>query len=248
MRCGSDASPSTQAERVGEPAGGVDGDDDRSTASAGRFEADHRSGGRLADAPGAAAHDHRRRVDQVVGRPDGHGRPSRASTPASASMSLGASPATSLAGSSTCASGSCSVSRAISCASIDRRDRRNAAAAASATAVDGSRPRHARSDRCLVGEVDADVDAVHHDRPQLHADLVLEREGGLDHLVDRGRLRQRHQHHLTALRIVQQLEHVVGLCPNRTRPDRISQAGRSGEERDGVAGRRAVDHDEVVVT
>ena len=72
-----------------------------------------------------------------------------------------------------------------------------------------------RTNAGVVGECVTDVDGVDHDRAELHADLVLERERRLDHLVDRGGLGQRDQHHLAPLGVVEQLEHVVGLCPHR---------------------------------
>ncbi len=76
----------------------------------------------------------------------------------------------------------------------------------------------------VVGQFDAEVDAVDDDRAEPHPDPVLERERRLDHLVHRRRLGQGDQHDLAALRILQELQHVIGLGPHRTRADRFGQA------------------------
>ena len=98
-----------------------------------------------------------------------------------------------------------------------------------ATAASPSAQRRAgglrRRDGVGVEPVEHGVDAVHDDRPEVHADAVLERERGLDHLVDRRLLGQRDEHDLAARRVGEQLEHVLGLRLDRARRAR-RRAGR----------------------
>ena len=89
---------------------------------------------------------------------------------------------------------------------------------------------------------DLRVEAVDDDRAEADADLVLEAVGGLDQLVDRRLLGQRHQHHLAPLRVGQQVEHVTGLGVDRPDPHGVEQPAGRAQEADGVArrpGRRA---------
>ena len=89
------------------------------------------------------------------------------------------------------------------------------------------------------------IQAVDDDRSERHADVVLEVVGGVDELVDRRLLGQRHEHHLAALGVGEHLEHVAGLAVDRSDPYRVEQAPRRQQERDGVAGRGCVEDDQV---
>ena len=97
----------------------------------------------------------------------------------------------------------------------------------------------------IVGQRVVEVDTVHDDRAELHADVVLEREGGLHHLVDRRRLGQGDQHDLASLGIVEQFEHLVGLRTHGTGADGVGQTRRRHEERDGMPGGWTVDDDQI---
>ena len=71
------------------------------------------------------------------------------------------------------------------------------------------------------------VHAVDHDRRQLDPDLVLQGVRGLDQLVDRRLLGQRHQHDLAADGVAEQLEHLLGLGADRARPVTASSSPRA---------------------
>ena len=89
------------------------------------------------------------------------------------------------------------------------------------------------------------VAGVDDHRSELHARLVLQGVGRLDRLRDRQLLGQRHQDHPAAGRVAQQVDHVLGLGPQRPAPGGVDQPAGRGQERDGVAGGRRVDHDQV---
>jgi hypothetical protein len=74
---------------------------------------------------------------------------------------------------------------------------------------------------------------------------VLDREGRLDELVDRGLLGQGHEHHPAPLRIGEELHHLGGLPVDRPHPDCIEQSAGREEEAHGVARSRGIEHDEV---
>ena len=76
----------------------------------------------------------------------------------------------------------------------------------------------------------APVDAVDDDRPEAHADPILEAVGGLDELVDRRLLGQRHEHHLAAGGIGQQLERRRRLGVDRPDPHGVEQPARREQE------------------
>ncbi len=130
-------------------------------------------------------------------------------------MSLASSPARCRSGKVSTASGTSVASRRRSSSCMSRRLRRNAAAARNHDAVSPSRSAERVVDLGGCGQRVEFVDRVEHDRSELDADLVLEGVGGLDDLVHRRRLGECHQHHLATGRIVQHLEHLVGLGPDR---------------------------------
>ena len=90
------------------------------------------------------------------------------------------------------------------------------------------------------------VDAVDDDRAEADADLVLQRERGLDRLVHRRLLGDRDQHHLAALggpRAASSTSRAWALIgPTLTR---VEQAAGRLQEGDGVAGGGGVEHDQV---
>ena len=59
--------------------------------------------------------------------------------------------------------------------------------------------------------------------PRLDADAVLDRERGVDQLVDRRLLGDRHEQHLAPLRIGEQLDDVGGLLAHRSDAHRVEQ-------------------------
>ena len=59
--------------------------------------------------------------------------------------------------------------------------------------------------------------------PEAHADPVLQAEGGVDELVDRGLLGQGDEHHPAALVVGEHLEHVLGLGVDRADPHRVER-------------------------
>ena len=75
----------------------------------------------------------------------------------------------------------------------------------------GRRPQPRTGRRLAIGELIAEVDGVHHHRPELHPHSFLERIGSIDALVDRCGFRQGDQHHLATCRVGQHRRHVVGL-------------------------------------
>ena len=193
----------------------------------------------------------RRLIDRSPPRwAPGPGSAAIPSSSASASSSSSASPRSAWKryGSRSWGSGSRSASRPSCSAWSSVRWRRKAAAAASCVGLAGAERRaggrrRPRPGRCRARTVG--VQAVHHDRPEAHADAVLEVERGLDELVDRGLLRQRDEHDLAAVRRGEQLEHVGGLRVDRPDLHRVGEAAGRLEERDRVAGGRRVEDDEV---
>ncbi len=117
--------------------------------------------------------------------------------------------------------GSSAASRAISAACIARRGRAERGGVDQILRRRRRRDGRSQHDVDVVGDGVTDVDGVDDDRAELHADVVLQRERRLDDLVDRRRLGQRDEHHLAALGVVEQLEHVVGLRPHRAAADGI---------------------------
>ena len=89
------------------------------------------------------------------------------------------------------------------------------------------------------------VTGVHDNRAQLDARLVLQRVGGLDRLGDRQLLGQGDEDHPAAGGIAQQLDHVLGLGPQRPAPGGADHPAGRGQERDGVARGRGVDQDQI---
>ena len=89
------------------------------------------------------------------------------------------------------------------------------------------------------------VPAVHDDRAERDAGPVLDRVRGVDQLVDRRLLRQGDEHHLAAVRVGEQLDHVLGLVPDRADLHRVEQPPRRQQEADRVPGRGGVEDDQV---
>ena len=79
--------------------------------------------------------------------------------------------------------------------------------------VDACQPRVVG--RRVTVDVELAGHRVHDDRPELHPDAVLEREGGLGQLVAGRELGDGHEHDLAALVVAEQFEHVVGLGLDR---------------------------------
>ena len=77
--------------------------------------------------------------------------------------------------------------------------------------------------------------------PERDAGAVLDRERGVDQLVDRRLLGQRHEHHLAARRVGEQLDDVGGLLADGPDPHRVEQAAGREQEGDRVPGRGRVD-------
>ncbi len=86
---------------------------------------------------------------------------------------------------------------------------------------------------------------VHDDRAQRDAGAVLDRERGVDQLVDRCLLGQGHEQHLTTGRVGEQLDHLRGLLLDGPDLDRVEQSPGREEEGDRVPGGRRVEHDQV---
>ena len=72
--------------------------------------------------------------------------------------------------------------------------------------------------------VDLGQARVHDDRTERDAGAVLDRERGVDQLVDRRLLRQGHEHHLAARRVGEQLHHVGRLLLDRADLHRVLEA------------------------
>ena len=89
------------------------------------------------------------------------------------------------------------------------------------------------------------IAGVDDDRPELHARPILQGVGRLDGLADRHLLGQGDQDHLAPGGVAQQLDDLLRLAAQRSPPGRIDQTGGRGEEGDGVAGGRGVDHDQI---
>ena len=128
-----------------------------------------------------------------------------------------------------------------------------AAARASASASVTSTPARAASARTAADPVPfaemgkpsiSDTHAVHHDRSELHAGAVLDGVCGVDELVDRCLLGERHEHHLAARRVGEQLDHVG--CLLRTGPTvTASRRPRGEQELHGMTRGRSIEDDEV---
>ena len=78
--------------------------------------------------------------------------------------------------------------------------------------------------------VDVGQAPVHDDRTERDAGAVLDRERGVDQLVDRRLLGQGHEQHLAAGRVGEQLDHVGGLLLDRADLHRVEQAAGRQEE------------------
>ena len=87
--------------------------------------------------------------------------------------------------------------------------------------------------------VDLGQARVHDDRTERDAGAVLDRERGVDQLVDRRLLRQGHEHHLAAGRVGEQLHHVGRLLPDRADLHRVLEAAGRHEELHRVSRGRA---------
>ena len=90
-----------------------------------------------------------------------------------------------------------------------------------------------------------DVEAVDDDRAEADADLVLERERGLDQFVHRGLLGQRDQDDLATLVVLEQLEDVAGLAVDRSDLHGVEQPTGRPQEGDGVSGGGRVEDEHV---
>ena len=194
--CGSAARPSASPSASARRRAGSIVTHHRAATAARRLQPEHGRGRGLADAARPAADDHRRVVEQRAqlthratrrGRPTAARRPARRCRPRSARRP--AAPGGDLRERQL-------VGQARQLLALHlRRDRRNAAAAR--LVADRSR----RPTRPPPRSADSRPSStrVDDDRAELHADLVLERERGLDDLVDRRRLGQRDQHDLATL-------------------------------------------------
>ena len=89
------------------------------------------------------------------------------------------------------------------------------------------------------------VGGVDDHRAELHAGLVLQREGGLDGLAHRHVLGEGDQDHPATGGVGQELDHLGGLGAQRTTPGGVDQPAGRGEKGDGMAGGGRVDDDQV---
>ena len=256
------------AQRVSQPPCRVHRHDAGPPPGPGRGQREGRRDRRLADAAGAAAdHDaafahqrrqrgrrcRRRHADRAAhAAPSGTSDPT-ASASASASTCVSAGPICSspTVGTRRWGRGSSRRSRSSCSADTPCRARRKSRAASSAATCAGgaaSAPNPCVGDhvgRRAVQPRRLGVAGVDDHRAQLDPGLVLERVGRLDRLGDRQLLGQRDQDHPAPGRVAEQLDHVLGLGAQRAAPGRVHHAAGRGQERDGVPGRRHVDHDQV---
>ena len=204
-----------RAQRVGEAFRRIDGDHAGPAALARAFEREHGRDRRLADAAAPAAHQHVRSVtNDLTLHVDARHKPSipaigsgRQRTPDRVGSPISG---VNRKGSSIRGSGSRSPSRStlLGCDRWRSAERRGGVE---------SMPPRADTKRATpaVGEhvVDRGGDTVgkrlealvHDHRAERDAGSVFDRERGVDHLAHRCLLGQRHQHHLAALRIGEQL-------------------------------------------
>ncbi|MEZ5166193.1 MAG: hypothetical protein R2695_06770 [Acidimicrobiales bacterium] len=102
--------------------------------------------------------------------------------------------------------------------------------------------------RLGIGESgDGREDAVHDHRSECQPDLVLDGEGGLDQLVDRGLLGDADEHGPAAGGVLEHLEHLDGLTVEDSRPSGVPHRRRRPQELHGMACRGRVDDDQVGV-
>ena len=231
MRLGVSVRPS-RPERVGQPLGRVDGDDDRPAPGAGapparaprRSSSCRRRPTRSTRRCGARAtssrSDGRSSTRRATLRRGRRSRPSSAS--ASSSSSAGPSSAANRNGQAELGQRQL-LGQPADLLGLQRRP----VAAERGRRRAGRRPRRAqgrarRPRRPPAGSASSPASVGYRPLtttgPEADADPVLEAEGGVDQLVDRRLLGQRDQHHLAPRRVGEQLEHVAGLGVDRARP------------------------------
>ena len=88
---------------------------------------------------------------------------------------------------------------------------------------------------------------VDHDGGQVDVGLRLDAARQLDRLVDRHLLRRGHDHHAGRGRVGQDVDHPARLLAHQADLHQLVDGLRRGQLADDVAGRRGVDHDQVVV-
>ena len=211
-----------EPERVGEPLGRVDGDDDGAPAGRAASSASTAAVVVLPTPPDPAAHDDVGVVRRVAARSSSASTRSwqrrrcrRAARSASTSRSSGPRSALNRYGSCSCGSGSC-VGQALHLLALQRH-----AVQAEVGRGRERRPPRRRGARCppaaaaAAGSTSSPASSGYRPLtttgPRLTPTRSSRLVGGLDQLVDRRLLRERHEHTWQRSGSVSMLEHVAGL-------------------------------------